>query len=171
MVTTVNDKYRNTILYLCNELGGSLRGKKKLAKLLYFVDFDRYEFEESTKTVTGDSYSALPMGPVPRRFVSVIDDLKRKGALTVGLAENSGDYLPTEVYSCKQKPDMSVFDEDDQKILERVVRLYGGLSGKQLENLTHSEAPYIGTKLSEDIAFDLAFYRGSDFSDAMARTR
>ena len=34
------DKYQQVIIYLCNKLGGGVRGKKKLAKLLYFVDFD-----------------------------------------------------------------------------------------------------------------------------------
>jgi len=33
-------KYKEIILYLAEKLGGEIRGKKKLAKLLYFVDFD-----------------------------------------------------------------------------------------------------------------------------------
>ena len=35
-------KYENAILYLTQKLGGEVRGKKKLAKLLYFADFDFY---------------------------------------------------------------------------------------------------------------------------------
>ena len=47
-------KYQNAVLYLCRKLKGEVRGKKKLAKLLYFADFDLYE--KSQKSITGDVY-------------------------------------------------------------------------------------------------------------------
>ena len=51
------EKYKNAILYLCSKSSDSaIHGKKKLAKLLYFADFDRFEYEESMQTVTGDSH-------------------------------------------------------------------------------------------------------------------
>ena len=49
-------------------------------------------------------------------------------------------------FSRHSKPDMSVFDADDIIILERVVKTYGNLNGKQLENLTHQEAPYVANR-------------------------
>ena len=39
-MTLHTEKYKQAILYLCAKLGKEVRGKKKLAKLLYFVDFD-----------------------------------------------------------------------------------------------------------------------------------
>jgi len=158
-------KYENAILYLCKQQGGVLRGKKKLAKLLYYIDFDKYEYKESASPITGDSYRALPMGPVPNHFMEVISSLTTSGKLTVEQQEDSPGYNPTEVYTCSSDPDMSVFDDDEKKILNRVATLYGHLNGKQLEDLTHSEAPYVGTKLNEDIPYELAFYRGTDFDD------
>ena len=56
-------KYKEAIVYLCDQLGGEIRGKKKLAKLLYYMDFDHYE--KNHKSITGDIYKALPMGPFP----------------------------------------------------------------------------------------------------------
>jgi len=41
----------------------------------------------------------------------------------------------------------------------------GHLNGTQLEELSHAEAPYIGTELRSEIPYELAFYRGTDFSD------
>jgi len=134
MSKMAKDKYENTILYLCDAVGGSLRGKKKLAKLLYYVDFDRYEYNESEKSVTGDVYKAWKMGPVPQHFSKVIDD-------------------------------------DDLRIMQHVINKYGKLTGKQLEDLTHAEAPYIGTQLNDEIVYELAFYRGTDFSDVVAAAR
>lgn len=158
-------KYENAILYLCKQQGEVLRGKKKLAKLLYYIDFDRYEFKESTKSITGDVYKALPMGPVPKNYMGVIDKLVKSNKLKVSKEDPSPGYNPTEVYKCVVEPDMSVFDEDEKRILQRVYTLYGHLNGKQLEDLTHAEAPYVGTELNEDIPYDLAFYRGTDFNE------
>jgi len=165
----MTEKYLNAVLYLCNELGGAVRGKKKLAKLLYYIDFDRYEFKESAKTITGDTYLAWKMGPVPKHFAEIIAKLEKKGVVRHTQEEGSFGYSATEVFTSVAKPDMSVFDEDDKYILKRVVDHYGRLNGKELEALTHAEAPFIATEQSEDIIFDLAFYRGTDFSDVVVR--
>lgn len=166
--TTQYKKYENTILYLCKALGGAVSGKKKLAKLLYYVDFDRYEYKESMQSVTGDTYKHWKMGPVPNSYTAVIDKLEKAGKLTHESVDNGVGYNPTEVYMCQSDPDMSVLDADDVIILNRVAQKYGGLSGKELEILTHQEAPYVATEPDEDIPYDLAFYRETDFSDVVA---
>ena len=51
-------KYANAILFLCQQLGGSITGKKKLFKLLYYIDFDNYEYRESMQSITGNDYVA-----------------------------------------------------------------------------------------------------------------
>ncbi|MFH1170405.1 MAG: hypothetical protein V1704_02505 [Candidatus Vogelbacteria bacterium] len=43
-------KYQNAVLYLGQKLGGKVHGKKKLAKLLYFADFDLYEKRQKSLT-------------------------------------------------------------------------------------------------------------------------
>jgi len=170
MVDTTNKKYENTVLYLCTALGGSIRGKKKLAKLLYYIDFDRYAYKESTKSVTGDTYLAWKMGPVPKHYNEVLAKLESRGLVKVHSVDSPDNYLPTEVYSATTQPDMTLFDADDRLIMERVVKKYGALTGKQLEDLPHAEAPFIATEQSQDIAYDLVFYRGTDFSDTVATT-
>ena len=50
-------------------------------------------------------------------------------------------------------------------MLDRITVKYGHLNGKQLEELSHAEAPYIGTELKKEIPYELAFYRGTDFND------
>ncbi len=157
-------KYQNAILYLCQQLGGEVRGKKKLAKLLYFVDFDLYEKRQ--KTLTGDIYKALPMGPFPETLEGVTVEMRKKKTLVVeNIAEREG-YYATEVYRCITKPDVSVFDEEEKKMLDRVLMKYGHLNGKQLEELSHAEAPYVGTEPRKEIPYELAFYRGTDFSES-----
>ncbi|NWN87435.1 MAG: SocA family protein [Micrococcaceae bacterium] len=160
-------KYENAVLYLCSKIKDqSIRGKKKLAKLLYYVDFDRFEFNESMETITGDSYTRLPMGPVPSSMDSVLAGMSKKGTLSVSSVNEYEGYNPTTVYQARVEPDMSLFDEQDTAILKRVERRYLNLTGKQLENLSHEEAPWLAVDHRGIIPFELAFYRDTDFSNA-----
>lgn len=162
-MTLNKNKYENAVLYLCQKLNGEVRGKKKLAKLLYFVDFDFYE--KNQKSITGDIYLALPMGPFPVTLDAITDEMTRGKTISINPVEEREGYHPTEVYKCISQPDVSVFDKVEIDMLDRVATKYGHLNGKQLEELSHSEAPYIGTELRNQIPYELAFYRGTDFSD------
>ena len=157
-------KYENVILYLCEKSGGILEGKKKLAKLLYFVDFDMFEYKESMKSITGDSYKALQMGPVPVGFIDIVDRMNREGLLEKKEKEIGNGYAPVETFESKKVADTSYFSKDEMYILERVVSKYGKLNGKQLEDLTHGEAPWNGVKYGEKIPFELSFYRDTEFA-------
>lgn len=156
-------KYQNAVLYLCRKLKGEVRGKKKLAKLLYFADFDFYE--KTQKSITGDTYKALPMGPFPKNLEQITTEMAKKKMLAVGQVEERGGYNPTEVYRSLAEPDISVFDKEEKKMLDRVLVKYGRLNGKQLEDLSHAEAPYVGTEPGKEIPYEFAFYRGTDFAD------
>lgn len=159
-------KYENVILYLCRGLGGSISGKKKLAKLLYYVDFDHFEYRESMKSVTGDKYKAWRMGPVPEHYMDIVSKLEKEGKLKKrSVPSEIRGMNPTEVFETEVDPDESVFSEDEKYILDRVIKKYGGLTGKQLEVLTHQEAPFVATDQSEEIAYELAFYRGTEFEN------
>lgn len=160
---TNKQKYREAILYLCSKLGNEVRGKKKLAKLLYFVDFDL--FEKTEKSLTGDVYKAFPMGPFPDTMEAVTSELASENAISIESVDEYIGHNPTEVYKCKRDPDVSVFKKEELAMLDRVITKYGHLNGKQLEDLTHAEAPYIGTEAFKEIPYELAFYRGTDFSE------
>lgn len=165
MSTLNKEKYENAILYLCNQQrGNELRGKKKLAKLLYFLDFDRFEYEESMETVTGDTYIRMPMGPVPNAYGAIIAEMG--SVLEVEQVPEYAGMNPTTIYRAKADADLSVFDETDLKILKRVADKYSRLHGTELENLSHQEAPWIASGHRDTIPFELAFYRDTDFSDA-----
>ena len=157
-------KYKEAIVYLCNELGGEIKGKKKLAKLLYFLDFDN--FEKYHKSITGDVYHRLPMGPVPAAMTEMTESLKKARRLEVKQETEKEGFNPTEIYRCKGKADLSVFSKDELAMLKRTVSTYGKLNGKQLEDLSHAEAPFIATEERGEFAYELAYYRGRDFKHA-----
>ncbi|MFA6097274.1 MAG: Panacea domain-containing protein [Candidatus Paceibacterota bacterium] len=154
-------KYKEIILYLAEKLGGEIKGKKKLAKLLYFVDFDY--FEKFNKSLTGDVYKALPMGPFPITMEKVLADMNGK-EIDIKQEKERADFNPTEIYKARRKIERN-FSKEEHEILDRVILKYGHLSGKQLEDLTHAEAPYIGTAPNQEIAYELAFYRGTNMEE------
>lgn len=162
-MTLHTEKYKQAILYLCARLGKEVRGKKKLAKLLYFVDFDF--FEKTQKHFTGDKYKALPMGPFPISLNEITREMVEEKALKIESVQERDGYNATEVYTRLKEPKASVFSKEEKEMLDRVIERYGHLNGKQLEDLTHAEAPYSGTKPNDIIFYELAFYRGTDFND------
>lgn len=157
-------KYQNAILYLCRKLGGEVRGKKKLAKLLYFADFDF--FEKYQKSITGDIYKAYPKGPLPVALNDVAEEMVSKKMLRIDSAQEWGEeYSPTEVYKCVVEPDVSVFSAAEKKMLDRIIKKYGGLNGEQLAELSHAEAPYTAAEAFGEIPYEFTYYRGTDFGD------
>ena len=157
-------KYQNAVLYLCWKLGGEIRGKKKLAKLLYFADFDFYE--KYQKSITGDIYKAYPKGPLPSALNEIIDRLSKKNAIKVKTVQEWGEeYAPTEVYKGVAQPDTGIFQREEIQILDRVIKHYGSLNGEQLAELSHAEAPYSAAEPYEKIPYEFTYYRGTDFSD------
>lgn len=160
-MTLHTKKYQQAILYFCWKLGKEIRGKKKLAKLFYFLDFDYYE--KYQKYFTGETYKKLPMGPFPVSLERITKDMVEKKQLDIEKIDEWGGYNPTEVYRISSKPNVS-FSVDEKKMIDRVIKKYGYLNGKELENLTHSEAPYIGTEDKKEIPYELSFYRGTNFN-------
>jgi uncharacterized phage-associated protein len=94
----------------------------------------------------------------------IIQELSNKKKINVELIDERQGYKATEVYTLVTKDLKFDLSPDEIKMIDRVVQKYGHLNGKELEILTHAEAPYIGTKSGEMIAYELAYYRGTDFS-------
>ena len=159
---TINKKkYQQAILYFGWKLGKEIHGKKKLAKLLYYLDFDYYE--KYQKYFTKEVYKKLPMGPFPISLEKITVDMKKNKELVIDKIDEWDGYNPTEVYRTLKKPDVSVFSTEERKMLNRIIKKYGHLNGKELENLTHMEAPFVGTEDKKEIPYELSFYRGTEF--------
>lgn len=155
-------KYRNAILYFASKISnGAVRGRKKMYKLFYYLDFD--SFERFDRPITGDIYHKLQMGPAPSYFNAITADLEKEGLLSITKDGTGSGYNDTIVYKALVGPDVGVFSPDEIKILDRVIKAYGNKTGTELEKLTHKEAPYLAVDDGEEIPLELAHYRGTDF--------
>jgi uncharacterized phage-associated protein len=144
-------------------LGGKIEGKIKLAKLLYYVDFDHFQYKESMKSITGDTYIAKEMGPVPARLDDVIDYSVRSGKLEIETTQLFGLSNEINIFNAKQLTNLRPFLLDEQLIIRLDARRLGHYNGAQLTGLSHHEAPFVATPLGSRIDYELAFYREEKF--------
>ena len=156
-------KYKNAILYLIQKMDGKvLEGKKKICKLLYFVDFGA--FEKYGQPVTGEKYIRMPMGPMPSNFDKIIKVLEGSVLRIKKELKDSTHEYPTTIYELKKEADADVFSKEEKEILDWVIEKYAKLTGKELENISHSEAPWLAVKRNgEEIPYELSYYRGTSF--------
>lgn len=152
-------KFKEAILFLLSQSPNkTINGKKKLAKLLYFADFNYFEFYESP--LTGATYRALRMGPVPDELDVAIKELEGE---FINITEKDvglpNDMMVFSLGSNKKSLTFSSLTDDEKKVLEKVYRDYGGMSGGILETITHAEAPFNAVAQGEYIPYELSFYR------------
>lgn len=158
MMILDKDKYKSAFLYMLQQLD-KIEGKKKACKLFYFLDFDYYEAYETS--FTGETYIAYPMGPVPQYFEAIVKEMEEEGLIQMGYEKRSPTHEnETVIYSPLQVADYR-FTQEERHMLDRVVRKYGALTGKDLQELSHAQAPYNAVDLNEVIPYEFSFYRDS----------
>lgn len=149
-------KYKAAVLYFLQKLG-SIVGKKKAYKLFYFLDFDF--FEAYGKPLTGETYTKLPMGPAPKYFDAITDQLVSDGYVGIKKERTSPNHdNDTVIYTPLKQMDYK-FSSQEIKMLDRISRLYGGFTGKQLEDLSHTQAPYLAVSLGTVMPYEFSYYR------------
>lgn len=154
--TLDKEKYKGAVLYIANSLG-KIEGMKKAYKLLYFLDFDFFEAYE--KPFTGETYKALPMGPAPLYFSGIIDELVKENSLKVEKVKMFPNHNNDTVIYKPLTKNSYKFSEPEKLMLDRVIKLYGNRNGKDLEVLSHFEAPYNAVDLYQIIPYEYSFYR------------
>lgn len=131
-------------------------GKKKLAKLMYFVDFTAYELQK--KSVTGETYKKYHYGPMPVRFYDILSDMQKRGLIECDGQKK--EYVPASV-KAKVEPDYSGFSPQEMDIITTITEKYRLATAKELESQAQSEPPYKMVEFNEKIPYHLAFYRNS----------
>jgi uncharacterized phage-associated protein len=156
-------KYKISIMYLIKGMNSEvLEGKKKLCKLLYFADFG--SFEKNGDSITGDVYLRLPMGPVPSHFDSVISEMEGNSLQISEEKKNPNHENKTTIYRVANEPNFTALTSEEKEMLDWVIEKYGKLTGKELEDISHNEAPWLAVKnTGEEIPYELSYYRGTSF--------
>ena len=147
---------RAAILFFCDRIRNGTLGRTKLAKLLYYLDFDHYE--KQGESVTGAEYLHWARGPYPKQLRTELRNLV--GASIEEEVEQVGPY---HQYSYRLRrgnvPDLEVFSKEELVTLYEVSEKWERQTAAEMVAATHGEAPWIATGHNETIPYEYAYYR------------
>jgi uncharacterized phage-associated protein len=152
-----DSKLQNLIIYL-SSLNMPFMCKKKLAKLLYFIDFTYYE--KDNRPITDLVYEKRQYGPMPTPtvFYSTLETLEKEDKLKLDKPDLNSEVI---VPVAQVKPNTEVFSGDEFEIIKIIKEKYFSSTAKELEDIAKNEPPYKMTKYREKIPYHLAYYRNS----------
>lgn len=150
-------KYKEIILYLANKVNNGTLGKVKLMKLLYYLDFDF--FEKHGKSVTGDRYIRMPLGPVPEKAEEILEEMKEEGMVKIVKEKMPVGYNDKNLIVPLKEKTIKNISKEEIQMLDEVADKWEKFSGREMTSASHGEAPWIATKPNEIIDYNLVYYR------------
>jgi uncharacterized phage-associated protein len=168
----------NAILFFVTDRSMRHLFKTKMFKLLSLLDF--IHFNQTGRTVTGETYKTFPRGPVPvdlfnrirnRTLSRYFKDRLRIIRCAVGDKEGF-KFVPIR----GAKPDMAVFSKKEIDILKDLVFVYKDATADQMTKATHlKNLPWEKTMrekgLWQEIDIMEALEPESKITEEMARER
>lgn len=113
-----DQKIVQSLGYIANAVPGEGCSKLILLKLMFLAD--RYHLRKFGRTITGDTYRAMPYGPVAQRVRRIIEHLSDvRGACNFLENRPLNGY---EVLYATRKPDLSYLSESEREALDAAVR-------------------------------------------------
>ena len=169
-------KLKQLILYISSKLTSKQNfGETLLNKLLYFIDFDYYEWTGSL--ITDEKYVKLPYWPVPKTMKEVIEEMQQDWQIKIMTREYFGKSQKTIIPLIDHNTDfLNDIDEKNhksdknytpyidlphpKKLIKDVLEKYGSRNADALSSRSHWDIPYLVTKnIWDTISPWLAFYR------------
>lgn len=128
-------KIIQALTYLADHQRGKVIDNMKAYKLLWLAD--RYHLRMYGRTITGDSYYAMPLGIVPSDAKCVLEGAKTKLQNPKGYKERYIRNEGTHQFIAISDPDLKVFSDSDQEALDKVLSVYGAYNAMQLSEMSH----------------------------------
>lgn len=157
-------KVNNMVLYFSKKLKPY---KTKLNKLLFYTDF--FHFKRTGFSVSGLTYKAIQMGPVPRNYDLLFDDCVKKNFVTIRY-HNYGEFVG-EQYNASENAvfEKELFDETELNAMKAIANYFKNDSIKQIVKKSHEENGWIDNIQEYDIisyeyGFDLKYPITEDVS-------
>lgn len=116
----------------------------KAYKLLWLAD--RYHLRQFGRTITGDTFFALPHGVVPSDAKNVIEHQNTHIPTDEDYRDKYIKRLGKYSYQAIAEPDVMEFSDSDQEALDKVLQAYGSLDQYQLEKLSHTFPEWLAYK-------------------------
>ncbi|ASG23235.1 Panacea domain-containing protein [Nitrospirillum viridazoti] len=126
--------------------------KTKLNKLMFYADF--LCFRKNGQSITGLSYAAINLGPVPHLYEMVYSGLSEIGAVTYE-EQIIGPYISGVIAKGPQVPSGTLSGEEVE-ILEKVRTHFAADSATRIVEISHEEDAWIETPRGALITYQYA---------------
>lgn len=127
-------KIVQALTYLANYQPDKMLDNMKAYKLLWLAD--RYHLRQTGRTITGDSYYAMPFGIVPSDAKCLLENEKTKLKEPKGY-KNMYLILENHQYKAIAEPDLNEFSISDMEALDKVLAAYNKYDALQLSDISH----------------------------------
>jgi len=108
--------------------------KTKLNKLLFFADFQHYS--KTGFSITGLTYRAIPLGPVPAEYDKLYMKLAEEGKVYVDeTLMSEGNYA--EIINGIEAYNENMFEDTEIEVLNSIIKQFRSVSSKEIVELSH----------------------------------
>jgi len=143
-------KMRELIVYIAHrQADDPTFGKVKLAKLLFYSDFEAYA--RLGAPITGATYQKLPQGPAARQYMPIERILVNEGAIREE-AVPVGKFTQYRVVADRD-PHPAMFSNDELVIIDCVIDEHEGMTGTQISRKSHREVGWQVVAMEETIPY------------------
>ena len=138
------DKIIQALTYIAYKQPSHKINSMKAYKLLWLAD--RYHLRQFGRTITGDTFFALPHGVVPSDAKNVVEHQKTHIPNDEHYCDKYIKRVGKYWYQAINEPDIMKFSDSDQDALDKVLAYYGQLDQYQLEKLSHGFPEWLAYK-------------------------
>ena len=147
-------KFRELLLYVARESEDDIRsGATKLNKILYFSDFKAFAILGCA--ITGATYRRLERGPAPLEILDVLREMESEGEIQ-RIERRDLNLLQKRLVPLRS-PEVTVFKEQELKIVDRVMDELRTRDASQTRLLSHLDVGWRVAYLEEVIPYHSAY--------------
>jgi uncharacterized phage-associated protein len=121
-------------------------------KVLYFAD--KEHLSRYGRLICGDSYTAMPYGPVPSNTYDLVKHVRGDGYCNVDFPVDEAFSVNGNDIVCKRAADEDYLSESDIECLDEAIGNYGYLSFGKLKRLSHQDRAFAETSLNDFIPLE-----------------
>lgn len=145
-----HDKFAELLVYVVSGFENEpTNGDTKLNKLLYFADVEA--FRRTGRPISGARYKHQQRGPIAAPLWPVREELE--GSRLEVSERRVGATGKQRRTKAIDSPDMSIFSEEETKIIDEVLERFRGCTAKQMEDFVHEEPSWLITQDEEDMTY------------------
>ncbi|WP_304132559.1 Panacea domain-containing protein [Ignavibacterium album] len=156
------EKLLNAIIYFCQNTKYCY--KLKLMKLLYYLDF--WHFKETGRSVTGNTYLAWDMGPVPPNVYKELSSNKNDFEEYLFIEEEIYDEINDKkrtIIIPKKEFNEKIFTKRELELVKKISEIFRDAKAKDMTDATHlRNAPWDRTIKNKGVNVEIDYMLALD---------